>query len=254
MLSKVWRFPAVNLSELRASGKFRSCFDRSRRLCSSQPNHENASKHDYAVKFATIQNPGGSKRRSSFATIAASPSFFASRIDSSPSSSSNSSEDRASLSTKKSFLGPGFLVCGSILALLVYELNTDPVLAKEVDQDELAKKYGNFDKKFKTITIDELNQHNCKENRIWVSFREGVYDVTDFVDQHPGGNIILIAAGDLESSQWSKFNACQCHSSDPDLTRVSFSQEIDWIPSGTFTGTTKLSRCSTFLRRFVLQT
>ena len=76
------------------------------------------------------------------------------------------------------------------------KVNTDQVKTNEVNQDELAKQYGRFDKRLKTITIDELNKHNCKENGIWVSFREGVYDVTEFVEQHPGGNIILMAAGD----------------------------------------------------------
>ena len=31
--------------------------------------------------------------------------------------------------------------------------------------------------------------------RIWMSYRNGVYDITDYVERHPGGNIILKAAG-----------------------------------------------------------
>ena len=31
-------------------------------------------------------------------------------------------------------------------------------------------------------SAEEVAKHDCKENRVWVTFRSGVYDVTDFVD------------------------------------------------------------------------
>jgi sulfite oxidase len=38
------------------------------------------------------------------------------------------------------------------------------------------------------------------EQRIWVSFRDGVYDITDFIKVHPGGSekILLGAGSNLE--------------------------------------------------------
>jgi sulfite oxidase len=33
------------------------------------------------------------------------------------------------------------------------------------------------------------------ENRIWVSYKNGVYDITDFIPLHPGADKILMAAG-----------------------------------------------------------
>lgn len=196
LLSKVWRFPTVNLANLRAPAK-------SNRFC--RPRNEDASKRGYgANKFILMKPyPGGLKLfySSNRSSIRASSSFASHHTNNSAPNQNSSNNDPPNFSTKKSFLGPSFLVCGSVLAsFLIYQLNTEPVKAKEVNQDELAKEYGKFDKRFKTITIDELNQHNSKGNGgIWVSFREGVYDVTDFVDQHPGGEIILIAAGDLQS-------------------------------------------------------
>uniref|UniRef100_A0A1E1X8C5 Sulfite oxidase n=1 Tax=Amblyomma aureolatum TaxID=187763 RepID=A0A1E1X8C5_9ACAR len=44
-------------------------------------------------------------------------------------------------------------------------------------------------------TASEVARHDRKETRIWISFRCGVYDVTDFVDEHPGGDKILLGAG-----------------------------------------------------------
>ena len=203
LLSKVWRFQIVNGSRYpnRTPGKFRS--DRF-----GGAKNEGASKRDYSANKFTAsikkQYPGGSNFHSS---IRASSSFF---VFHHPPNSTNDLQDRSNAS----YSGLSFIVCGSLLAFLIYELNTKPVKAKEVNQDELAKEYGKFDKRFRTITIEELNKHNCKENGIWVSFREGVYDVTDFVDQHPGGNIIFIAAGEfiefLELLGLTRSNSIHC--------------------------------------------
>lgn len=44
-------------------------------------------------------------------------------------------------------------------------------------------------------TAEEVAKHDRKETRVWISFRCGVYDVTEFVDEHPGGDKILLGAG-----------------------------------------------------------
>lgn len=41
-------------------------------------------------------------------------------------------------------------------------------------------------KKEQEFSLDEVKKHNSKETGIWVTFKDGVYDVTDFVDIHPG--------------------------------------------------------------------
>ena len=55
----------------------------------------------------------------------------------------------------------------------------------------------NSDTKF--YTYDEISKHNSKDKRIWVkfkirylikfqmTFKDEVFDVTDFVENHPGG-------------------------------------------------------------------
>ncbi|CAH8467825.1 unnamed protein product [Heterobilharzia americana] len=58
-------------------------------------------------------------------------------------------------------------------------------------------------KKPKVITLEELAKHNCKETGVWISFKGKVYDVTEFVDDHPGGDKILLAAGSDVSPFWS---------------------------------------------------
>mmetsp|Transcript_3649 Transcript_3649/g.11432 ORF Transcript_3649/g.11432 Transcript_3649/m.11432 type:complete len:154 (+) Transcript_3649:2-463(+) len=47
----------------------------------------------------------------------------------------------------------------------------------------------------KTITLDEIKAHNSSET-CWIAVDGIVYDITDFLDQHPGGEeVVLETAG-----------------------------------------------------------
>lgn len=52
-----------------------------------------------------------------------------------------------------------------------------------------------------TYTRKEVSEHYNHETRIWTTFRNGVYDITEFIKRHPGGSdkIILSAGGSLEN-------------------------------------------------------
>lgn len=65
---------------------------------------------------------------------------------------------------------------------------------------------GKLRKDMKTYTLEEVGKHDNKENHIWVTFGQGVYDITEFVDKHPGGSSkILMAAGGSIDPFWSIF-------------------------------------------------
>ena len=54
-----------------------------------------------------------------------------------------------------------------------------------------------------TYTLKEVSKHNTKDSRIWVTYGNGVYDITDFVPQHPGGSDkIMMAAGGSVDPFW----------------------------------------------------
>lgn len=53
-----------------------------------------------------------------------------------------------------------------------------------------------------TFSRADVAKHKTAETGIWVTFKDGVYDVTEFVDKHPGGNKILLAAGGAVDSFW----------------------------------------------------
>ncbi|XP_041373957.1 sulfite oxidase-like [Gigantopelta aegis] len=56
-----------------------------------------------------------------------------------------------------------------------------------------------------TFKNEELAKHKTKDKGIWVSYKHGVYDVTDFVKEHPGGNKILLAAGADIAPYWDLY-------------------------------------------------
>ena len=51
-----------------------------------------------------------------------------------------------------------------------------------------------------TYSLADVAKHKTKESRIWVRYKNGVYDITDYIAHHPGGSskIILAAGGSLE--------------------------------------------------------
>jgi sulfite oxidase len=51
--------------------------------------------------------------------------------------------------------------------------------------------------------LDEIKKHGKESDRQWVIYKDGVYDVTDFVESHPGGDKILLAAGGSVEPFWA---------------------------------------------------
>lgn len=65
---------------------------------------------------------------------------------------------------------------------------------------------GKLREDLKTFTWAEIGKHDKKESRIWVTYKQGVYDITEFVDKHPGGpSKISMAAGGSIDPFWSIF-------------------------------------------------
>lgn len=44
-------------------------------------------------------------------------------------------------------------------------------------------------------TLQQVSQHKTSADRIWVTYRNAVYDVTDFVENHPGGMARIMLGG-----------------------------------------------------------
>ncbi|ELU04165.1 hypothetical protein CAPTEDRAFT_17949 [Capitella teleta] len=50
-----------------------------------------------------------------------------------------------------------------------------------------------------------VQSHNSKEAGIWVTYKDGIYDITDFMIGHPGGDKILLAAGSSVEPFWDLY-------------------------------------------------
>nr|BAU71142.1 sulfite oxidase [Parachlorella kessleri] len=54
----------------------------------------------------------------------------------------------------------------------------------------------------------EVAKHRSREDggRVWVTYKDGVYDITEFVENHPGGaKRIMMAAGGAIDPFWSMY-------------------------------------------------
>ncbi|XP_052824361.1 sulfite oxidase [Octopus bimaculoides] len=56
-----------------------------------------------------------------------------------------------------------------------------------------------------TYTKEQVAKHCSKETKIWVTYKNGVYDITDYVESHPGGKKIYLAAGKSIEPFWSLY-------------------------------------------------
>ena len=90
---------------------------------------------------------------------------------------------------------------GAGLVINNYKQQVDNPVISSNEEDQPSTKVA-----LPEYSLDEVSKHNSKENGIWVSYKDGVYDVTTFVEQHPGGvDNILLAAGCSLEPFWAVF-------------------------------------------------
>ncbi|XP_071542861.1 sulfite oxidase isoform X2 [Panulirus ornatus] len=86
---------------------------------------------------------------------------------------------------------------------LQYNNRTDASSSSTEDIDE--EKYGAYHSGLPEYTLDDVSKHATIEDRIWVAYRHGVYDITDLIPKHPGGDKILMGAGGSVEPFWSLY-------------------------------------------------
>nr|XP_057910935.1 sulfite oxidase, mitochondrial [Doryrhamphus excisus] len=52
---------------------------------------------------------------------------------------------------------------------------------------------------------EEVTKHRTLQDGVWVTYKGGVYDITEFVTMHPGGDKILLAAGGALEPFWALY-------------------------------------------------
>lgn len=65
---------------------------------------------------------------------------------------------------------------------------------------------GAFKAGLPSYSKDEVSKHNSKATGIWVTYKDGVYDVSKWVDIHPGGSSrLMLAAGGPIDPFWAMY-------------------------------------------------
>ncbi|EEZ97850.1 sulfite oxidase, mitochondrial [Tribolium castaneum] len=90
----------------------------------------------------------------------------------------------------------------SIATLLAYKLYDYKKNLAFAEQEASDTKAGVAREGLPYYSLQDVSQHCNKDTRIWVTYKEGVYDITDFVEGHPGGDQILLAAGSSVEPFW----------------------------------------------------
>ena len=82
------------------------------------------------------------------------------------------------------------------------------LLAKELtvdDDDHILETAGKYRDGLPEYRKSEVAPHDDETKRIWVTYQHGVYDITDFVEKHPGAKNILMAAGGSIEPFWNMY-------------------------------------------------
>lgn len=64
---------------------------------------------------------------------------------------------------------------------------------------------GSYKRGLPNYTRDQVSHHKTPGQGLWVTYKRGVYDITNFVENHPGGNKILLAAGGSLEPFWNLY-------------------------------------------------
>ena len=54
-------------------------------------------------------------------------------------------------------------------------------------------------------SMAEVNKHDNEKTRVWITYKNGVYDITDFIPKHPGAKNIEMAAGGSVEPFWELY-------------------------------------------------
>jgi len=95
---------------------------------------------------------------------------------------------------------------GVALTGLVYGLkNYETLEALAEQQQETCENVGRFIEGLPVYKSEDVAKHQDEKSGIWISYKNGVYDITSFIQSHPGGTKILMAAGGSVEPFWSLY-------------------------------------------------
>merc|ERR1712032_775751 len=109
---------------------------------------------------------------------------------------------------QKPFWGSSAVALGLGAALFLHHSKERNVVAEE-SNTKTPVVLGERKEGLPEFTMEEVGKNSSREegtDRVWVTFKDGVYDITDFIDLHPGSTKLLIAAEVWSKAVDSSFN------------------------------------------------
>jgi len=102
-------------------------------------------------------------------------------------------DDNRNKSYQSKWKKGGILTGTAALALLFYKINENKLYSKVYAKD------------LPVYTADEVLTHSKRDTGVWVTYKDGVYDITEFLDSHPGGDKIMLSAGGPIDPFWNMY-------------------------------------------------
>ena len=94
---------------------------------------------------------------------------------------------------------------GVVAAAGIVDQGKDRLFGYADDGSAGKKRHGSDDDDLPVFTADDVKAHSTKKTGIWVSYDGYVYDITKFINRHPGGTKIREAAGSALEPYWQKY-------------------------------------------------
>jgi len=95
-----------------------------------------------------------------------------------------------------------WVVCGGLVAGTALGLSVTQGKELQAEAEKIVETAGKRVEGLPEFTIEEIGKHDAVEKRIWVTFKNGVYDITDFIPLHPGAEKLMMAAGGSVEPFW----------------------------------------------------
>ncbi|XP_071349857.1 sulfite oxidase, mitochondrial [Trachinotus anak] len=86
-------------------------------------------------------------------------------------------------------------------AVLAYGLHQHKAEQADTDRVQTIEKTSSLP----IFSQEEVTKHRSLQDGVWVTYKGGVYDITEFVAMHPGGDKILLAAGGALEPFWALY-------------------------------------------------
>ncbi|KAK0736010.1 Oxidoreductase, molybdopterin-binding domain-containing protein [Apiosordaria backusii] len=124
----------------------------------------------------------------------------------SPDTNPRSASDKpASSNVRTARVAPvGWLVGGGLVAsFLALSQNHD---TEHLPEASVSPSGDNRDPSIPRFRLSDVRKHGPDSSEPWVTFEDKVYNITDWIEAHPGGDVILRAAGASLEPYWNIFS------------------------------------------------